>query len=106
MEQERLPVVQAMIMATTTAEREKQLAKLLPMQRGDFEGIFKEMAGLPVIIRLIETPLHEVLPSLEELIRYVTHLKVTREDTAGLVEPRNALGSVEELPDAKPTVGP
>src|SRR5437667_15930 len=49
MEQERLPVVQAMIMATTTAEREKQLAKLLPMQRGDFEGIFKEMAGPTVI---------------------------------------------------------
>src|SRR5437016_91771 len=68
MEQERLPVVQAMIMATTTAEREKHLAKLLPIQRGDFEGIFKEMAGLPVIIRLIDPPLHEFFPSLDELI--------------------------------------
>src|SRR5438270_4529954 len=74
MEQERLPIVQAMIMARTTADREKELAKLLPIQRGDFEGIFKEMAGLPVIIRLIDPPLHEFLPSLEELIRETTHL--------------------------------
>src|SRR5207302_7595994 len=54
MEQDRLPIVQRMIMATTTEEREKQLAKLLPIQRGDFEGIFKAMAGLPVIIRLLD----------------------------------------------------
>ena len=67
MEQDRLPIVQAMIMATTTEGREKQLAKLLPIQRGDFEGIFQAMAGLPVIIRLLDPPLHEFLPSLEEL---------------------------------------
>src|SRR2546423_344404 len=58
MEQDRLPIVQGMIMATTTEEREKQLAKLLPIQRGDFEGIFKEMAGLPAIIRLLDPHLH------------------------------------------------
>src|SRR4029077_12050383 len=49
MEEDRLPIVQAMIMATTTAEREKHLARLLPIQRGDFVGIFKAMAGLPVV---------------------------------------------------------
>src|SRR5438270_2909384 len=54
MAEDRLPIVQSMILADSTREREKHLAKLLPIQRGDFEGIFKEMAGLPVIIRLID----------------------------------------------------
>src|SRR5256885_2150326 len=98
MEQERLPIVQAMIMANTTEEREKQLAKLLPIQRGDFEGIFKEMAGLPVIIRLIDPPLHEFLPSLEELIRETTHLKDTGENPALLAEREKGLARVEEVP--------
>jgi pyruvate,orthophosphate dikinase len=105
MEQERLPVVQAMIMADTTAEREKQLAKLLPIQRRDFEGIFKEMAGLPVIIRLIDPPLHEFLPSLEELIRETTHLKDTGENPALLAEREKVLARVEELHEANPMLG-
>src|SRR5207237_1713124 len=86
MEQDRLPIVQAMIMASTTQEREKQLARLLPIQRGDFEGIFKEMAGLPVFIRLIDPPLHELLLSLEELIRETTHLKDPGENPTLLAE--------------------
>src|SRR5437764_5826752 len=105
MEQNRLPIVQAMIMATTTAEREKHLAKLLPIQRGDFEGIFKEMAGLPVIIRLIDPPLHEFLPSLEELIRETTHLKDTGENPSLLAEREEVLGRVEELHEANPMLG-
>src|SRR5436853_1374847 len=105
MEQERLPVLQAMIMATTTAEREKQLAKLLPLQLGDFEGIFKEMAGLLVIIRLIDPPLHEFLPSLEELIRETTHLKDTGEDPTRLAEREKVLARVEELHEANPMLG-
>jgi pyruvate,orthophosphate dikinase len=55
-----------MILADAEAERKAALAKLLPMQRGDFEGIFKEMAGLPVTIRLLDPPLHEFLPQKEE----------------------------------------
>ena len=105
MEQDRLPVVQAMIMATTTEEREKQLAKLLPIQRGDFEGIFKEMAGLPVIIRLIDPPLHEFLPSLEELIRETTHLKDTGENPSLLADREKVLARVEELHEANPMLG-
>ena len=105
MEQERLPIVQAMIMANTTEEREKQLAKLLPIQRGDFEGIFKEMAGLPVIIRLIDPPLHEFLPSLEELIRETTHLKDTGENPTLLAEREKVLARVEELHEANPMLG-
>src|SRR5579872_7025493 len=77
MESERLPIVQAMIMAETTEEREKQLAKLLPIQRGDFSGILRTMAGKPVVIRLIDPPLHEFLPNLETLIAQTSTLKAT-----------------------------
>ncbi len=105
MEQERLPIVQAMIMADTTQDREKQLAKLLPIQRGDFEGIFQAMAGLPVIIRLLDPPLHEFLPSLEELIRDTTHLKATGENPARLAEQEKTLARVEELHEANPMLG-
>jgi pyruvate,orthophosphate dikinase len=66
MAQERLPVVQEMILAHTTEERQKSLAKLLPFQQSDFEGIFEAMEGLPVTIRLLDPPLHEFLPKLEE----------------------------------------
>jgi pyruvate, orthophosphate dikinase len=105
MEQERLPIVQAMIMATTTEEREVQLAKLLPIQRGDFEGLFKEMAGLPVIIRLIDPPLHEFLPSLEDLIRETTQLKDSGTNQARLAELEKILERVEELHEANPMLG-
>jgi pyruvate,orthophosphate dikinase len=105
MEQDRLPIVQAMIMAESTPEREKHLAKLLPIQRGDFEGIFKEMAGLPVIIRLIDPPLHEFLPSLEDLIRETTHLKDTGENPALLADREKVLARVEELHEANPMLG-
>src|SRR6266851_1872852 len=105
MEQDRLPIVQAMIMATTTKEREKQLARLLPIQRGDFEGIFKEMAGLPVIIRLIDPPLHEFLPSLEDLIRETTQLKVTGKNAARLKRLEKIMARVEELHEANPMLG-
>ncbi|HEY8803263.1 MAG TPA: pyruvate, phosphate dikinase, partial [Candidatus Dormibacteraeota bacterium] len=105
MEQDRLPIVQSMIMATTTADREKYLAQLLPIQRGDFEGIFKAMAGLPVIIRLIDPPLHEFLPSLEELIRETTELKVTRKNPTRLKRLEKVMARVEELHEANPMLG-
>ena len=63
---ERLPVVQEMILATDEKSRRAALERLLPLQRSDFEGIFEAMAGLPVTIRLLDPPLHEFLPSLEE----------------------------------------
>jgi pyruvate,orthophosphate dikinase len=63
---ERLPIVRAMVMAASEAERRKLLDELLPIQQADFEGIFKAMAGLPVTIRLLDWPLHEFLPRLEE----------------------------------------
>jgi len=66
MAEDRLPVVREMIMASGEEERRAALDKLLPHQQGDFEGIFEAMAGLPVTIRLLDPPLHEFLPSLEE----------------------------------------
>jgi pyruvate,orthophosphate dikinase len=63
---ERLPLVQEMILASSEEERRSALDRLLPYQQGDFEGIFEAMAGLPVTIRLLDPPLHEFLPPLEE----------------------------------------
>jgi pyruvate, orthophosphate dikinase len=65
MAQERLPVVQRMIMAEDERGRRAALDELLPMQQSDFEGIFEAMAGLPVTIRLLDPPLHEFLPDEE-----------------------------------------
>jgi pyruvate,orthophosphate dikinase len=66
MAEDRLPVVREMIMASSEEERRQALDKLLPYQQADFEGIFEAMAGLPVTIRLLDPPLHEFLPPLEE----------------------------------------
>jgi len=64
--EDRLPVVREMIMASSEEERRGVLDRLLPMQQSDFEGIFEAMAGLPVTIRLLDPPLHEFLPDLED----------------------------------------
>jgi pyruvate, orthophosphate dikinase len=66
MADDRLPIVREMILASGEDERRAALDRLLPMQQGDFEGIFEAMAGLPVTIRLLDPPLHEFLPPLEE----------------------------------------
>jgi pyruvate,orthophosphate dikinase len=66
MADDRLPIVRDMILARDEEERRTALDRLLPMQQGDFEGIFEAMAGFPVTIRLLDPPLHEFLPSLEE----------------------------------------
>jgi len=66
MAEDRLPVVREMILATDEEERRSALDRLLPLQQGDFEGIFEAMEGLPVTIRLLDPPLHEFLPPVEE----------------------------------------
>jgi pyruvate,orthophosphate dikinase len=105
MEQDRLPIVQAMIMADTTAEREKQLAMLLPIQRGDFRGILQTMAGKPVVIRLIDPPLHEFLPNLETLVAETAVLKATHEHPRKLHHLEKVLARVEDLHEANPMLG-
>ena len=65
---ERIAAIREMIVSKTKEQREKALEKILPMQRGDFEGLFREMKGLPVTIRLLDPPLHEFLPHTDEEI--------------------------------------
>ncbi len=76
---ERLPMVQEMILAETRKEREAALARLLPFQREDFKEIFRIMDGYPVTIRLLDPPIHEFLPSAEELMDEIEHLRGLKE---------------------------
>jgi pyruvate,orthophosphate dikinase len=72
---ERLPIVQEMIVADSREEREETLKRLLPFQREDFKEIFRIMDGLPVTVRLLDPPIHEFLPSEDELVNEINHLK-------------------------------
>jgi pyruvate,orthophosphate dikinase len=103
-EQERLPIVQRMILADDPAVRGKALDELLPYQREDFDGLFEAMTGLPVIIRLIDPPLHEFLPEMEELIEDVATMKAKGE-TQGLDEKESLLRSVRGLHESNPMMG-
>ena len=85
-ETERLPHVQKMIMTEVQDERDEALKALLPYQREDFAGLFRAMDGLPVIIRLIDPPLHEFLPSPLDLMGELTDLKVRLEQTKDAAE--------------------
>ena len=72
---DRLPIVREMILAGTKEKRAEAIAKLLPMQKNDFKEIFMAMKGLPVTVRLLDPPLHEFLPSAEELASELRNLK-------------------------------
>jgi len=72
---ERLPIVQEMILAETSEERQAALERLLPFQREDFKEIFRIMDGLPVTVRLLDPPIHEFLPSDDELVVEIRHLR-------------------------------
>ena len=103
-EQTRLPIVQRMILAETSEIRVKALDELLPYQRADFEGLFEAMNGYPVIIRLIDPPLHEFLPSEETLLEEVITMRVKGE-TKGLKEKEDLLESVKGMHESNPMMG-
>ena len=105
MEVDRLPAVQEMIMAETVEGRKAALAKLLPMQRGDFYGILKVMAGFPVTIRFLDPPLHEFLPNKEDLLVEITTLKCTNGDPAVIAEKEELMKKVEALSEFNPMLG-
>lgn len=106
MEQDRLPIVQEMILSDSLEERKKALDKLLPIQQGDFEGILRAMAGNPVTIRLLDPPLHEFLPNLEELLVEVTLLKKERGEVGDtLKEKEELLKKVRSLTEFNPMMG-
>ena len=104
-EEERLPIVQKMILADSEEERAEALEKLLPFQREDFAGLFRAMDGLPVIIRLIDPPLHEFLPSHDELLVEVTELRITGKDPERLAEQEAMLAEVERMRESNPMLG-
>ncbi len=102
---DRLKMVQDMILAETVEERKAHLEKLKPLQKGDFKGIFKAMKGLPVTIRLLDLPLHEFLPKLEEILPEVVELKLTGKDPERLKELERILKRVMELSEHNPMMG-
>ncbi|MBV8222582.1 MAG: pyruvate, phosphate dikinase, partial [Candidatus Eremiobacteraeota bacterium] len=105
MQQDRLPVVQEMIMAETPDSRRKCLEQLLPMQREDFRGILRAMKGLPVTIRLLDPPLHEFLPSLDDLLVEVTELRMSKADPSELSAKERLLRRVRVLHEENPMLG-
>jgi pyruvate,orthophosphate dikinase len=105
MEQERLPIVQEMILAETPAGRRAALDRLLPFQRSDFQGIFEAMGEYPVVIRLIDPPLHEFLPNHDDLLAEVTRLEATGGDKKELAEKRKLLQAVQGMREFNPMLG-
>ncbi|GBD39933.1 Pyruvate, phosphate dikinase [bacterium HR37] len=103
--EDRIPLMQGMILARTPAEREEFLDKLLPMQKEDFKGLFRAMNGYPVTIRLLDPPLHEFLPKREELMVEIKELELTGGDPKVLEEKRRLLARVEELHEFNPMLG-
>jgi pyruvate,orthophosphate dikinase len=103
--EDRLPIVQQMILANTTEGREKALNKLLPMQRSDFKGLFEAMAGLPVTIRLLDPPLHEFLPKREELMVEIAVMQAKKASRAVIAKKEKLLHRIEELHEFNPMLG-
>jgi pyruvate,orthophosphate dikinase len=103
-EPERLPVVQDMILSKTSEGRTAALDKLLPYQRRDFDGLFEAMDGYPVIIRLIDPPLHEFMPDEEKLLEEVISMRVKGE-TEGLDAKETLLNSIRNLHESNPMMG-
>jgi len=100
---DRQPKMRAMIMAESEDERRRALAELLPLQQSDFEGLFEEMRGLPVTIRLLDPPLHEFLPDLEEVAQEVERARIEQSDD--LEELEQTLERVHTLGETNPMLG-
>ncbi len=114
-ETERLPIVRKMIMSDRPLDQKEALEALLPFQREDFAGLFRAMDGLPVIIRLLDPPLHEFLPNHDDLLRELADLKIRLQHAKELSEidellnsiqlKENMLKRVESLREANPMLG-
>jgi pyruvate,orthophosphate dikinase len=102
--EERLPLVVSMIMAATDEERRFYLDKLRPLQKQDFKRILKEMRGLPVIIRLLDPPLHEFLPRFEDMVEKVDKLQRHGEEKE-LMEAKRMLDKARQLSESNPMLG-
>jgi pyruvate,orthophosphate dikinase len=103
MAEDRHPKMRAMIMADSEEERRAALEELLPLQQDDFEGLFREMAGLPITIRLLDPPLHEFLPDREHLAQEIARARAEGSDD--LDELQQTLERVHALEEANPMLG-
>ena len=108
-EEERLPLVHRMILSETDEERKGALEKLLKIQKGDFKDILREMDSMPVVIRLLDAPLHEFLPKYKELLERVVELRTRKrlknEETRELEEKKILLERVEAMREDNPMMG-
>lgn len=114
-EEERRPIVVKMIMSEEESERQKLLDQLLPFQREDFEGIFRAMDGFPVIVRLIDPPMHEFLPTKDELNDEICQLQLKLQSNPSettlkrikkkLAEKEHLLDVVESMWETNPMMG-
>jgi pyruvate,orthophosphate dikinase len=100
---DRQPKMRAMIMAESEEDRRSALDELLPLQQQDFEGLFDQMSGLPVTIRLLDPPLHEFLPQAEEVAQDVERARI--EESADLEELEHTLDRIHSLSETNPMLG-
>lgn len=103
--EDRLPFVQKMIMAKNLEERREAVKKLEPMQKEDFKKIFGEMEGFPVIIRLLDPPLHEFLPKYEDLLLEINKLRFEKAKEKEIEEKEKILRRVVDLREMNPMLG-
>jgi len=103
--EDRIQIMQKMILARKREEREMYLDQLLPLQKQDFIGLYREMKGFPVTIRLLDPPLHEFLPKREDLMVEIAQLELTCGAPTVLEEKKRLLARVEELHEFNPMLG-
>jgi len=103
--EDRVSIMQQMILASSREERELYLEQLLPLQRQDFIGLYREMKGFPVTIRLLDPPLHEFLPKREQLQIELAKLELGEGDPALIKEKQRILNRVDELHELNPMLG-
>jgi pyruvate,orthophosphate dikinase len=100
---ERQPKMRAMIMAETEEERRAALEELLPLQQKDFEGLFYEMKGLPITIRLLDPPLHEFMPQAEEVAQDLERARIEHSEEEAELE--HTLDRIHSLAEVNPMLG-
>ncbi|MFB0543359.1 MAG: pyruvate, phosphate dikinase [Candidatus Bathyarchaeia archaeon] len=102
---ERVALVRAMVMADTAEDRRKVLEELLPMQKEDFKRILRVMDGKPVQIRLLDPPLHEFLPKVEEILERVYEMEKSGADPEKIEEEKLVLAKLRKITEANPMIG-
>jgi pyruvate,orthophosphate dikinase len=101
----RLPIVREMIMSKDAEERKKHLYRLFPFQLEDFKGIFRAMSGNPVVVRLLDLPLHEFLPPVEELLVDIQSMKEEKASKEEIRAKEAVLTRVKQLSEHNPMIG-